>query len=201
MPIEKLLSMQQQSQENTVLAQHILSTVGHGENLTPRERTALEEMPDLFRIIKGKKPSELNLRALRELEKLARDDSGMIGNVSRNLLTLHGYHFTPVFNLPVTEEEIAKKRSFNPQDSNEYKGQLFPNPAKEHVTIQFPQSIGKEAGFTCNFFSTSGVLVKTLNGLSGESKFCDLKSLTSGLYYYHFSGTDGTIQSGKLIIQ
>ena len=199
--IDMFLSIQQQSEGNTVAAQRTLTTAGKRENLTPRERTALKEVPSLLQIIKGKKPFELNSHALKELEELARDDYGMVGNISRNILTLHGYHFPPIYSLPITKEEVARKRSSDSQENMEDKGRLFPNPAKDKVTVQFPMQIEKQISFTCKLFDVSGTLVKTLSGASGESQLFDIQSLTSGLYYYHFSGTNGTIQSGKLIIQ
>ena len=199
--IDMFLSLQQHSEGNTVASQRSLTTVSKRENLTPRESTALEEMPDLLHIIKGKKLSELNSRALKELEKLAQDDYGMVGNISRNILILHGYHFLPVFTLPTTREEIVRKRFSNWHRNIENKGVLFPNPAKDKVTVQFPKQTEKQTKFICEVFNVSGTLVITINSISGENQTFDVENLTSGLYYYHFSGTDGILQSGKLIIQ
>ena len=76
---------------------------------------------------------------------------------------------------------------------------LYPNPAKETVTITFDQSITSEGVFEIWSIMGNKLLSKTITTSNIEQKV-DVKSLASGIYFYVIKVNGDNFSSGKLII-
>jgi len=76
--------------------------------------------------------------------------------------------------------------------------QLFPNPARDEVTLICPDFTA-EARFEAELVNTGGKLAKKIE-LSGKSTNIDLNGLTQGIYFVKITSESGTVIK-KLVIQ
>lgn len=193
--MDMFLSLQHQSGGDIVAAQAKLNEASRRTDLTPRERQTLREMPDLLTIVRGKRPSDLSKNDLSSLEKLAQDDYSFVGNISRNLLTLHGYYFIPTFDLPIAKERTEENNFLNTRNGKLF---IYPNPANSHLTFSVPQS---NENYSVEIMNISGILLKKFNMVSGETKVISTNNLSVGLQFYRVTSSSGNISTGKIFIQ
>ncbi len=73
---------------------------------------------------------------------------------------------------------------------------LYPNPAQNNVTVDFPGS----APGQLTLFSTSGKEVYSRRILPGKQSL-NLNTLSRGVYLYQINGNSGEIHSGKLRLE
>lgn len=83
-----------------------------------------------------------------------------------------------------------------PEISNEVMTRVFPNPAREAVTIfsNHPQV------YSAELFAMNGAFLQRADFDNDKANF-DLRTLSSGLYFYQTKSKDGAVlQSGKLVV-
>lgn len=194
--MDMFFTMQHQSNGNTAIAQERLNHAAKRNDLTQRERKTLREMPDFLQIIKGKQPEELSISDLRMLEKFAEDDYGFVGNISRNLLRLHGYHFTPVINI----DESAKERSeLLNNDVRSKTVSVRPNPVRERLTIQLLSETETTPNSIFEIFDLNG---KSLRRIKPTNTIFSLsvQQFQKGVYFYQYTSSVGEREQGKFIV-
>jgi len=149
-------------------------------------------MPDLLKIMTRKSPIEL--------ERLAINHESFVGNISRNLLTLHGYKFTPVLDLPKTKK-VADLRE---EEINESEGKVsvFPNPAKDFIIVQNSRdNIQGDEKEMFRIINSEGKIIKEFLLFSGESRTLKTTDFRAGLYFYQLFSNEQTFETGKFLIQ
>jgi len=78
--------------------------------------------------------------------------------------------------------------------------QLFPNPAKDFINLEFSENLTSQTNF--KLFNTKGKLVfqERLTGLN-KTRVIHLSNLKSGIYFYAITEDKRNIKTGRLIIQ
>lgn len=86
--------------------------------------------------------------------------------------------------------------STNDLNAKAQKIKLYPNPARDHVTVEFH---GKNAA-TLVLFNSAGSKVMQSQVHPGTRQV-DLSGLNSGMYIYRVERKPGQIQTGKLRLE
>ena len=74
---------------------------------------------------------------------------------------------------------------------------VYPNPAKDHITVQTTENKGKVF-----IFNNVGKLMKALTiDREPTTTSINVSDWSNGLYFYQFVSTDSQIENGKLMIQ
>ena len=86
----------------------------------------------------------------------------------------------------------------NPQ--NYEKVSVYPNPAREHITIERHSDNSTNLRFT--LYSMTGRMVDIIES-SNSILTCDSRNLPCGLYFYQVVNTSGNemLEQGKLVIE
>lgn len=80
-------------------------------------------------------------------------------------------------------------------DAAETRAELFPNPARETVTITFANPRSENHWLT--LYTIKGELVYKGNETTGATISADIHTLPRGMYYYRLNRTDGKSINGK----
>lgn len=108
-------------------------------------------------------------------------------------------------NLEVEEEEDVDAQSLEShltKPSSEIEITAFPNPFQDATTIRF--RLPEAAEVTIDVYSLQGIKISSLfegavdAGVEKEVVF-EPEALSSGVYYYRLTTSDGTMRSGKLV--
>jgi hypothetical protein len=82
------------------------------------------------------------------------------------------------------------------EDAQKIKTGIYPNPAKNTITISTPYLKNQAAAL--RIYNTNGQLVKVETNLTGQTNSVDVATLAAGLYYYTVTTVNG-FGSGKFI--
>jgi hypothetical protein len=79
---------------------------------------------------------------------------------------------------------------------------LFPNPAKEFITIQnSSENRQKSSKERFRIINSEGKIIKEFLFSSGESRTIETADFKSGLYFYQLFLSEQTFETGKFLIQ
>ena len=100
----------------------------------------------------------------------------------------------------LSEGVVLRQASHQSAMQNVYEyASLFPNPAKETVTLSF--EFGKDIAGGIDIFNSMGQDIKTIRLSANEHNVSvDVKNLSNGIYTYSIRSDEGFIQKGKLTI-
>jgi hypothetical protein len=89
--------------------------------------------------------------------------------------------------------------AINKTESKKIAINIFPNPAKDVLNVNFSNSFTNNVNI--NIYSLSGLLIKTIEIPAGiTSKSIDIHQFSSGMYFYNISANSNILNSGKFII-
>jgi hypothetical protein len=95
--------------------------------------------------------------------------------------------------------DFFKPNAEQPMAIKENKAKVFPNPAREQITIQFDDIINSDAEI--EIYGNLGNLILKETLLQGNyTKTIDISKLKSGLYFYNVSLNTNKVTSGKITI-
>ena len=101
---------------------------------------------------------------------------------------------------PDNENNESKALQQKPKTGNKANSvHVYPNPAKETITITFDQAISNNGTFEIWNIMGSKILSNTIPKNYVEQKV-DVSSLTSGIYFYVIKVSGEKFSSGKLTI-
>ena len=81
--------------------------------------------------------------------------------------------------------------------STENQFEVFPNPAQNHLSVNFPSNFNRELKW--HLFTLTGEKVKT-ETINQFTQSIDLQSMASGIYFYQIIENGHVVQSDKLIV-
>ncbi|NRR91887.1 T9SS type A sorting domain-containing protein [Winogradskyella undariae] len=117
-----------------------------------------------------------------------------IGDVIENTAAIY-FDFNEPIITNTFQTEFVETLSVNGFDSNSFS--LFPNPAKENVTIQLASS-NFETG-SVNIYNIQGKAILKPVNFEGNSSILDISSLESGLYFVTLT-VENSVMIQKLIV-
>jgi len=99
----------------------------------------------------------------------------------------------------ITGLDYVKGPTHNQSTTKEINASVFPNPAKDKITVKFTETIANEGSI--EFYGMMGNLVYTTTITKGAAEMqININSLKSGLYFYTVKVNDTKITSGKITI-
>lgn len=77
---------------------------------------------------------------------------------------------------------------------------VYPNPAKDNITLNFQESLSHKANL--RIINTTGQVIESTNIPSGSYEYSmNTTSWVGGIYFYTISFWDGTLATGKFVIE
>lgn len=179
------------------LAETFFSYAADRTDLSPEQRNDLVAMRSLMGLLKAKKPSFLNERELEKLEKNLSDETGITGNIARNILRRHGYDYPLEYTLP----RSAKKAE--PVDTELLAAKEFslaPNPSNGQFSVTWtPKDNAVSESAVLTVFNALGQQVKNVSLAAEVTHNMDLTNSENGVYFYRLETAEGVITAGKLV--
>ncbi len=120
----------------------------------------------------------------------------------KNILTFYGMHFSPeyVFAVESAGEKNDTVEGQNDQDSPLSRVAVSPNPARNFVNFRV-QSTLEGSTSILEIVDLNGRVLKTYSDIAeAQTITWNTKDFTSGIYFYRLLSSDGTVESGKIIL-
>jgi len=95
--------------------------------------------------------------------------------------------------------DFAKPPVVQPQITKEISAMVFPNPARDKLTIQFTEAIDADA-MICMYNNMGSLVFCDYITKGNFEKIFDVSKLKSGLYFYNVSINTNKVTSGKITI-
>jgi len=193
-------ALRQQSNGNYPEAAIAFERASKRTDLSKQQQYDLVQMPILMSILKGKSPYKVEKEDFTKLERLAAKDESLIGNISKNILRIHGYHFPPVYRLPKLRES---SKSITPPftDLLEEELSVYPNPNEGVFNFSWNPEDKTLENALLQIKDLSGRLVYEQNISPFEQNLIDVKQHQAGVYFYQLNIEGETPKVGKLILQ
>ncbi len=193
-------ALSEQSAGNTAEAAQILNRIADDPDLNEIQISDVQDARLLMQLLENKSAYYLSKEDLKELEKFADRNIGLIGAISRNILTLHGYRFPTIYNLPrARERSDISSLSKIPAEKDVMR--LYPNPSNGMFNLDWHEYENDSEEGVLRVTDLSGKTVLNKTVLPASVSVIDLSNNAKGIYFYQFTVNGKTFQSGKLIVK
>lgn len=131
---------------------------------------------------------------------MAEHSEGLTGNISRNILRTHGYHYPPAYRLP-TAREATKAAPYGTYVGSRPEVTVSPNPNGGIFSFSWQPMEADQAEATLQIRDISGRLVAEQTVSPNDKQAIDLTRQQPGVYFYHLSVAGRAPITGRIIIQ
>jgi len=87
---------------------------------------------------------------------------------------------------------------FDVQDIEDYGVKIYPNPARQHTTLEFDNL--KNENCTLTLYNSYGKFVRTISDITTDKIEIQRQNLADGLYFFQLRTDQQVIRSGKFIL-
>jgi hypothetical protein len=187
---------------NVARALQVLGSIPGKYNLSAKEHSELQGYIEIAGQLAGQPVYSLDEQTLALIRGFEHSE-GHAGGWARNILTLHGAHFPPAYQLSEGAGGQPENLRAGGQPAPEYtSGYLVvqPNPASSRVEFRLlrPLEYGDALLLVRDM---SGRAVRRFEAPPGEmSIIWDTGGNPSGIYFYQLSAEGRTLQSGKIVL-
>lgn len=198
--LDMIWALRQQSNGKFAEAEAALARAAKRENLSPQNRADLSDMPLLMAILKGKKAYEVSNRYFKALEHLTSNPRSLTGNIAKNILRQHSYHFLPVYHLPGDQKKVPAITA-SKSNTSAAEVDIYPNPNDGSFRFNWQPATENVATARLEIRSLAGQIIFSHNVVANNSLAVELENQPPGIYYYQLSVLGEAPILGKFILQ
>jgi subtilisin family serine protease len=148
----------------------------------------------------GRTNAQLEQYEIETLEMFVENSNSKLGDFCKNILCFF-YQICSEPQLPVhmqdkRTEAISRK---NPQTMTKHI-QTMPNPASTHLTLKW-ENMHMQKGSLIHIITQQGLIIQTFEINTNQGQVIwDTREIPNGIYLYKLQNTNGTIETGKIMI-
>ncbi len=187
------------AESNPVAAQQVLASATVRYQLTPTEQSRFSEYAALLLWLSNNNiwsADSLTGNISSVLLTDAQSENPYVRMLTRNILTLYGEDFPPLYSFPAEESE-ERGNGYAIEQSNLIT--VRPNPAKELAIFEINTS--ENISGVLHIFDRDGRLIAAFSAFSSKTPITwHTQSGDSGFYYYRFISSGTIFASGRLFV-